>query len=61
MSNPVIQLECSCCGKCTKGRQWWNRDNGYGLCPDCAKWLRDKGNLMIYENYGTRGVHYEIY
>jgi hypothetical protein len=60
MSNPLITLYCSCCGQPTLGRQWWNRDKGYGLCSGCAKGLRDKGDLEIYINYGTRGVHYEI-
>ena len=27
---------CSCCGADTIGRQWSNRDTGYGVCVVCA-------------------------
>jgi hypothetical protein len=54
-------LTCCCCGSETRGRQWWNRDTGYGLCPACIPLCsrcatpEDMGSL-----YGVRGVHYDI-
>lgn len=33
---PIRTLTCCCCGEPTKGRQWHNRDAGYGLCRSCA-------------------------
>jgi len=56
---PIITLKCSCCGKETKGRQWYNRDKDFSICPHCAKKARDRGDLDIYTNYGTRGIHYD--
>ena len=36
-------LTCACCGERARGRQWWNRDTGYGVCSRCfrASFLRD--------------------
>ena len=57
-------LICCCCGKYCMGRQWWNRDTGYGLCWTCAIDLPlGKIGLPVSpedmrENYGEKGVHY---
>src|SRR5690554_239123 len=32
----IQRLRCACCGDMTRGRQWHNRDKGFGLCPRCA-------------------------
>jgi len=59
-SAPVVTLTCSCCGSSTKGRQWHNRDAGYGICPKCADWLaldRESPESMRL-NYGVFGYHY---
>lgn len=59
-SAPVLTLTCSCCGSSTKGRQWHNRDKGYGICPKCAEWLtldRETPESM-HLNYGVSGYHY---
>uniref|UniRef100_A0A6M3L8A2 Uncharacterized protein n=1 Tax=viral metagenome TaxID=1070528 RepID=A0A6M3L8A2_9ZZZZ len=55
-------LVCCCCGSLTKGRQWYNRDIGYGLCDRCAGWLEGKGTTAeeMTSCYGERGVHYCI-
>lgn len=54
-------LTCCCCGNGTRGRQWWNRDTGYGLCKDC---IVDCGaDVAIGETaeaYGVRGYHYDL-
>lgn len=44
------------------GRQWWNRDTGYGLCERCAVWLPTRGTTPeeMKELYGERGVHYDL-
>lgn len=59
-------LICACCGKYTKGRQWWNQDTGYGLCPDCYKknlkrdiklYGRDMAMKSMQASYGNYGTH----
>ena len=58
--DPVKTLTCSCCGQATKGRQWWNRDTGFGLCPKCAKWIAEKlDKEEMEETYGSEGYHYD--
>lgn len=54
-------LKCSCCGSPTTGRQWWNRDAGYGLCKRCIEFC-SKGETpeSMRECYGERGIHYDI-
>lgn len=52
----IKTLFCSCCGAWTKGRQWHNRDIGYGLCGECANRLKDKEEME--RCYGKEGYHY---
>ena len=57
----IIPLTCCCCGEVTHGRQWYNRDTGYGLCAKCANWIPTRGRETpedMKENYGIEGVHY---
>ena len=58
----IRTLTCCCCGEYTRGRQWWNRDTGYGLCPSCADWLADGRETPeeMRNRYGERGTHYAI-
>lgn len=62
-------MTCSTCGSGTSGRQWWNRDTGYGLCNKCAKWYRshpewatqegfDSTEEYMYHLFGREGFHY---
>ena len=56
-------LECCCCGGATKGRQWWNRDDGYGLCSGCVAYCGADvpvGQIDPSECYGIRGYHYDL-
>lgn len=54
-------LVCCCCGDATRGRQWWNRDTGYGLCVPCADRIGKKETAEnMTENYGHKGIHYAI-
>lgn len=56
---PEIGLTCSCCGGPARGRQWWNRDAGYGLCPKCAEWIATREPASeIRSSYGVAGYHY---
>lgn len=59
---PPCPLTCCCCGEPTIGRQWSNRDTGYGLCPRCADWIRARRTSPseMQSLYGTQGVHYDI-
>jgi hypothetical protein len=43
------------------GRQWWNRDTGYGLCDDCIRTcgLDAIGMGGHADSYGVRGVHWD--
>lgn len=50
---------CCCCGASTLGRQWWNRDKGFGLCVRCADRIEKKEDAETMENcYGKKGIHY---
>lgn len=55
------RLTCCCCGAATIGRQWHNRDTGYGLCESCAETIpkRWPGEDM-QGNYGLKGYHYAL-
>lgn len=59
---PTESLECCCCGGGTRGRQWHNRDTGYGMCVACIKYVKDRGmsDEEILSNYGHKGVHYDV-
>lgn len=59
---PVRSLNCNCCGAMTHGRQWWNRDTGYGMCVDCIDFVRKKGmsEAEIQNLYGIEGVHWGV-
>lgn len=67
---PPQTLICCSCGCETLGRQWYNRDKGFGICTDCAKsqgaFLADQygsqaGIQLMKEGYGLDGVHYTMY
>lgn len=59
---PSRFLYCAVCGACTRGRQWWNRDTGYGVCVECIERLRAKGysEEELTRLYGTEGVHWNV-
>ena len=57
---PIRSLECCCCGSATKGRQWHNRDTGYGLCVACAEWMIAEKRDNPKELAGERGVHWDV-
>lgn len=60
-SHNTRRLVCCCCGASTRGRQWWNRDTGYGICDGCAEsQARTTGPETMRSCYGERGVHYLI-
>ncbi len=53
------RLQCACCGTGTIGKQWFNRDTGYGLCCKCGVWIESRGGAEELEsNYGKPGVHF---
>lgn len=55
----IRPLVCCCCGKGTHGRQWWNRDKGFGLCPDCVEFVsRSADSDDLHSCYGICGIHY---
>lgn len=62
MNDKIKRLICSCCGAETYGRQWHNRDTGYGLCDSCNTWLkgRDTSEEEMTRNYGVEFEHYNV-
>lgn len=62
LAKPIRELGCCCCGNSTRGRQWWNRDTGYGICPSCIEYVKKQGESdeQIAESYGVKGVHYDV-
>jgi len=57
----IRSLACCVCGERCRGRQWWNRDTGWGICVSCADWCAAREPADEHrENYGERGVHYAI-
>lgn len=58
----AIHLECCCCGGGTYGRQWWNRDTGYGMCDNCISYVRSRSmsEEEIERNYGKAGIHHSL-
>ena len=57
-----VRLECCVCGNdAGRFQQHWNRDTGYGICPDCVKWLREKRGTTeaeILDLYGKEGANF---
>ena len=59
--SPIRSLECCCCGNRTRGRQWFNRDTGYGLCVACVEYCkRGISDDEFRSYYGERGVHFDV-
>lgn len=59
ITSPIRSLTCCCCSASTRGRQWYNRDTGFGLCPKCAAWIATRETPeAMQENYGAPNVHY---
>lgn len=57
------RLTCCCCGESCTGRQWYNRDTGYGICVSCAnEWEKNPrvGPDELKRSCGVRGVHFDI-
>lgn len=60
LSQPVRWLLCSCCGGETRGRQWHNRDTGYGLCPSCIEQCSRRVTPEDFRRcYGEQGIHFD--
>ena len=63
LAKPVRGLECNCCGSfIPRGRQWWNRDHGYGMCVACIAYVRKRGmsEEEIVDLYGIEGIHWGL-
>lgn len=59
--DPPVILRCCCCGSIFKGRQWHNRDAGYGLCNGCVDFCRARNTEQtMLRCYGVYGVHYGV-
>jgi len=67
MNSPIRGLTCCCCFSHTHGRQWHNRDTGFGLCPRCATWIQTRKShegppdaAEMERLYGKPGIHYDL-
>lgn len=57
----VKRLICCCCGSYCRGRQWWNRDTGFGICPRCVADEQKRNDKEgIKSSYGIEGEHYNV-
>lgn len=55
-----MRLRCACCGGAAFGKQWYNRDRGYGICMPCADMvLRKEGAEALERGYGISGIHFK--
>ena len=55
----MASKSCCICGRNAYGKQWWNRDKGFGLCIDCAeKWIGKTDRQEFERSYGRAGVHW---
>ncbi len=57
--SPKISLTCACCAGEAIGRQWYNRDTGYGLCSNCVDFVKSRETPESMKSaYGIEGIHY---
>lgn len=61
-AGPIRRLTCCVCGESTRGRQWWNRDDGFGICPASVEFVRSHGasEEEIIRSYGHKGIHWGV-
>lgn len=58
---PTRQLICNCCGAYCRGRQWHNRDTGFGLCLSCGDMQEKKYGIEEVKSWsGIRGYNWGI-
>jgi hypothetical protein len=53
--------KCNCCGGFAGyWEQHSNRDTGWGMCPECITYVRNRGmsEEEIKDLYGVEGVHW---
>jgi len=62
VNKQVKRLICACCGSVALAlKHWWNRDKGYGCCPDCfVNAVEEDGMEAAIESYGKPGIHHTI-
>ncbi len=59
--SPIKNLVCSCCGEYIRGRQWHNRDTGYGLGSCCVDYCRrNTSEAEFVQTYGVDGFHFNV-
>lgn len=58
----IKNLRCACCGDSAPAReQWWNRDEGYGVCKRCfEEEVKKQGEEWAIQTYGRPGVHHSL-
>lgn len=54
------RLQCCTCGASCTGRQWWNRDTGWGICGECPKLWRENPRCHddVEHSCGVAGIHW---
>lgn len=56
----LVYMICASCGDATRGRQWWNRDKGFGLCLKCIKLNQAEAYHVEHSAWGIRGFHFDV-
>jgi hypothetical protein len=64
-SQRIVGLTCHVCGESCKGRQWWNRDTGFGTCTPCGIILEQQHAAHpswgpAEDLTGKRGIHWDV-
>jgi len=62
MSKRPRHITCGCCAQpAGYYQQFWNQDNGFGMCGECIDWEISRGATVedIMRRYGEPGVHFE--
>lgn len=58
---PARRLRCCVCAGEAYGRQWHNRDTGYGVCEPCVDFVGERESPEeIRSLYGIKGYHYAV-
>lgn len=58
----MIFLTCACCGgEAPSLKQWYNQDDGFGVCKNCFQFHVEKYGIEYAKNiFGFNGVNHSI-
>jgi hypothetical protein len=58
----TFNLDCACCDQpAPSHKQWFNQDDGYGLCLSCAIYIEKKeGRNEVRQSFGVPGINHSL-